>query len=56
VLNLAAITRVFVPMLLPDHYADTVFLSAMLWATAFMIFTARMAPIFWLPRVDGRPG
>lgn len=55
-LNLAAITRVFVPMLLPDYYADTVFISAMLWATAFLIFAVRMAPIYWLPRVDGRPG
>ena len=55
-LNIAAITRVFVPLAWPALYQDTVIVSAWLWAIAFAIFVIRMAPVYWLPRVDGRPG
>ena len=55
-LNLAAIVRVLVPLFAPDTYADAVFISAMLWFIAFAIFVIRMAPVYWSPRVDGRPG
>ena len=55
-LNIAAITRVFVPLAWPALYQDTVIVSAWLWAIAFAIFVIRMAPVYWQPRVDGRPG
>lgn len=55
-LNLAAITRVFFPIAWPSHYLDAVIVSAWLWGIAFAIFVIRMAPVFWQPRVDGRPG
>lgn len=56
ILNLAAVTRVIVPIVLPGLYSDAVFVSSMLWAIAFGIFAVRMAPVYWRPRVDGRPG
>lgn len=55
-LNLAAIIRVFVPLSVPELYATGIFISAMLWAIAFAIFVVRLAPVYWSPRVDGRPG
>ena len=55
-LNIAAVVRVLVPIVLPGLYSDAVFVSAMIWGIAFMMFVVRMAPVYWLPRTDGRPG
>lgn len=55
-LNIATVVRVLVPIVLPGLYSDAVFVSAMMWGIAFMMFVVRMAPVYWLPRTDGRPG
>lgn len=55
-LNLAALIRVFPPMLLPGHYNLWVVLSGLLWIGAFAAFVWVYAPILVRARVDGQPG
>ena len=56
-LNLAVVVRVFLPMLLPiESYPLLVLISALIWAAAFAVFVFRMAPVYFSPRVDERPG
>ena len=31
-------------------------LAAVLWAAAFVPWCVKYAPVYWRPRVDGRPG
>lgn len=54
-LNLAAVARVFGPLLLPN-YTGAVHLSGGLWLLAFLAFTVVYTPVLLQPRVDGRPG
>lgn len=54
-LYLAALIRVFLPLLLP-HYVASVVLAAMFWITAFALFVFGYAPMLLRPRVDGLPG
>lgn len=54
--NLAAVVRVFGPLLLPAYQNLHLQISGWLWMAAFAAFTAVYAPILWRPRVDGRPG
>lgn len=55
-LNLAALVRVFLPMLAPGYYALWIHLSAGLWLLAFGLFSWIYLPMLIKPRVDGRPG
>jgi len=54
--NLAAVMRVLIPLILPDAQRGPVAASGLLWIAAFLIFTAVYWPILTRPRVDGRPG
>jgi uncharacterized protein involved in response to NO len=55
-IQLAAATRVLVPLALPQIYRASVITSGMLWSLAFAIFSVRYWPILSRPRVDGGPG
>mgnify|MGYP002713106569 CR=1 FL=1 len=55
-LNLAALIRVFPPILLPQKYTLWVHLSGGLWILSFLIFVIIYLPILTRPRVDGKPG
>lgn len=52
----AAVVRVFCPLVLPQHYMTSVFISAMLWSAGFLLYAVRYWPILTRPRVDGAPG
>ncbi|HEU4441889.1 MAG TPA: NnrS family protein, partial [Burkholderiales bacterium] len=54
--HLAAVARVFVPVLLPQAHVTLIVLSAALWSGAFAIFTLAYIPILSRPRLDGQPG
>lgn len=54
-LYLAALMRVFLPLLLPD-YALTVTLASTLWVAAFVLFTVAYLPLLLRPRLDGQAG
>ena len=53
-INLAALVRVFVPMLLPQWYADIIYASTLLWLAAFSLFAFVYAPILTTARADGK--
>ena len=55
-INIAAVTRVFVPMLMPKLYLFFIQFSGWLWVSAFVIFFIVYTPMWIRPRVDGRPG
>lgn len=55
-LNLAALMRVFGPVVLPDAYSLWIVFSGAAWAIAFGLFTLRYVPRLLQPRIDGRPG
>jgi len=55
-LNLAALTRVFLPMISPGNYRAWIVLAGIFWSMAFAIFVIAYARILIRPRVDGRPG
>ena len=55
-INLAAVTRVILPMLMPDLYLFLIQFSGWLWVSAFIIFFVVYTPMWIRPRVDGRPG
>ncbi|RLA25569.1 MAG: NnrS family protein [Gammaproteobacteria bacterium] len=55
-INLAALIRVFVPILLPNWYADIIYLSTILWLAAFSLFAYIYAPILTTARADGKQG
>jgi uncharacterized protein involved in response to NO len=55
-LNLAALARVFGPLLGPSSYAEWLWVSGVLWTLAFGLFLWVHAPMLILPRADGRPG
>ncbi len=48
--SLGAAARVFGPALLPAHYAASVGLGALLWASAFLLFVIVYTPIMIRPR------
>ncbi len=53
-INLAAFTRVVIPIAFPGWYLDLISASAVLWMLAFSIFTYVYAPILVSPRADAR--
>jgi uncharacterized protein involved in response to NO len=55
-IQLAALTRVFVPLTVPSFYLHAVIVSGLLWSLAFGVFTIRYWTILSRPRPDGRPG
>ena len=55
-LNLAALARVFGPLIMPDRYNLWVHLSGGLWVICFLVFCFVYLPILFKPRVDGKPG
>lgn len=55
-LSLAAIIRVFGPMVFPSRYDQIVGISGVLWILAFAIYLWIYTPIFLTPRRDGKPG
>ena len=54
--QVAALVRVFLPIVLPHAYVATVVVSGALWCAAFTIFTAVYYPILTRGRLDGQPG
>ena len=55
-INIAAITRVIMPMLMPNLYLFFIQFSGWLWVSAFVIFFIVYTPMWIRPRVDGREG
>ena len=55
-IQLAALTRVFLPLAFPSLYLHAIVGSGLLWSAAFGVFTVRYWPILSRPRLDGRPG
>ncbi len=55
-INLAALVRVFLPMLLPYWYADVIYAATILWLAAFSLFSFVYAPILTSARIDGKAG
>jgi uncharacterized protein involved in response to NO len=53
---LAAVVRVLCPLILPQHYLASVFISAALWSGGFLLYVVRYWPILTRTRVDGAPG
>jgi len=51
-----ALIRVVLPLLLPQHYTIWIAASQLLWIAGFSVFSIVYLPVFWQPRVDGRPG
>ncbi len=55
-LVLGILSRVILPIFLPDYYVYLITLSQALWITAFVIFVAVNFPLLSKPRVDGAAG
>lgn len=55
-LSLAAVLRVFGPLLWPTAYGFWMTASGILWVLAFLLFLWVHAPMLVSPRVDARPG
>jgi len=55
-IGVAALLRVFGPILLPANAAMWMGVSGALWSLAFFFFLVEYAPILCLRRIDGRPG
>ena len=55
-LNMTALVRVFLPLMLPAvAYSWLVLISALIWSGAFAIFIYQMWPVYFSARVDDRP-
>lgn len=55
-LGLAALFRVLVPLLVQGHYIWWIAASQLLWVIGFSLLLFVFLPMWWRPRVDGRPG
>ena len=55
-LSLAALARVFAPILMPGAYRFWIVVAQWLWMSAFAGFVFHYLPVLIRPRVDGRPG
>lgn len=55
-LNVAALARVFPPLITDAHYAIWIHLSGGLWALSLALFFIHYLPILTRPRIDGAPG
>ena len=54
--QIAAVTRVFGGILLPEAYLSTVIVSAACWSAAFALYAIRYWPVLSRARLDGKPG
>jgi len=54
--QLAAGTRVLVPLAVPAAYNGASIAAALFWCAAFAIFFVTYVPILTRPRLDGQPG
>ena len=54
--QLAAVVRVLLPIVLPGAYSALIGLSAALWCAAFALYVWVYAPFLARPRLDGKPG
>ncbi len=54
-LQAAAVARVAASLWL-DHYGALLLGAAVLWLACFAAWSWRYFPIYWMPRIDGRPG
>lgn len=55
-LTLAAVVRVFVPIVDMTAYRASLYAAGALWTASFVIFAVVYAPILTAPRADGKPG
>ncbi|MCL7419467.1 MAG: NnrS family protein [Methylobacter sp.] len=55
-INLAALFRVLLPIVLPDWYDILVYISTLAWLAAFSLFVFVYAPILTTVRIDGQEG
>ena len=55
-IQLAALTRVFLPLAFPSFYLQAIIVSGLLWSAAFGVFTIAYWAILSRPRLDGKPG
>jgi uncharacterized protein involved in response to NO len=55
-ITMAALVRVFVPLLTVSFYALSVDVAGTFFACAFLIFSVVYFPVLTSPRVDGKPG
>lgn len=55
-INLAALSRVFVPLAVPAMLLPAIKVAGVLWALAFTLYLIIYAPMLMRARVDGRPG
>jgi len=53
---LAALVRVFWPLLAPEHIAMALTTATVLWSTAFLLYLWVYTPWLTQPRVDGKSG
>lgn len=55
-IGLAAVLRVFFPIVFVSYYSQWVLLSQILWVVAFSLFSFTYSSMLIKPRLDGRPG
>lgn len=55
-INLAALLRVALPLILPGIYMQSMMTAGLAWMIAFALFVVIYAPMLLRPRVDGKPG
>ncbi|MGJ0486870.1 MAG: NnrS family protein [Methylomicrobium sp.] len=55
-LNIAALTRVLLPIALPNWYGTLVYLSMLFWLAAFALFIYVYSPMLTTARIDGQTG
>lgn len=54
--QIAAVTRVFGGLLVPELYLETVVVAGLAWSVAFAGYAIEYWPILSRPRIDGKPG
>ena len=55
-INIAALTRVILPILFTENYLQFIQVSGWLWVSSFVIFAVVYTSMWLSPRVDGREG
>ena len=55
-INIAALTRVILPILFTENYLQFIQVSGWLWVSSFVIFAVVYTSMWVSPRVDGREG
>ncbi len=53
-INIAALCRVVLPIVLPDWHNNLIYLATLCWLAAFALFVFVYAPILTAPRIDGK--